>query len=232
MKFWIAGTIEECATAASTGLISAVVTNPTVIADWCADGKSLEQACDECLQAIKLPLFVQLPDASSDVLIRQVLELKDRDPRLMPKLPCTAKALTATRVLTDRGIDCLLTCVCSLEQAVLCSVAGAKWVCPYFARVNQYGEDAELLITQIQHALRPKGHDTLIFPASIRSRADAAACIRGGADGLIIFAKLFRQMFEHPVTEQSLTAFSTNDWPRIRHNFKAGKTASESSIQP
>ncbi|MEO6915106.1 MAG: hypothetical protein ABI151_05145, partial [Chitinophagaceae bacterium] len=60
MKIWISGTLEEITLAGKTGLIDAVVTNPTVIANWTSNGQTLEEVITLAIKQTGLPLYVQL----------------------------------------------------------------------------------------------------------------------------------------------------------------------------
>lgn len=212
---WIAGTIDQCAADASTGLVKAVVTNPTVVADWCAGGESLESVCRQMLDQTSLPLFIQLRGPTTEQFLAEAEWLKTISARIVPKLPATHAALVAVSTLADRNIDCLVTTVCSLEQAYLSAAARARWICPYVARVNDAGGDAFTLIRDAADYYRRNKLRTQIMPASVRSSADVAACLRAGADGVIVFHDLFLTLFEHPVMAASLAQFESQDWARI-----------------
>ncbi len=47
MTIWIAGTLNQVLAACQTGLVSAIVTNPTVMADWTKDGQTLESVATD-----------------------------------------------------------------------------------------------------------------------------------------------------------------------------------------
>ncbi|MGN6506218.1 MAG: transaldolase family protein [Tepidisphaeraceae bacterium] len=212
---WIAGTIDECASAASTGLTSAIVTNPTVIAKWCAGTRTLEAVCQEMLERAPLPLFVQLRGPMTAQYLAEAAHLRKISTRVVPKLPATLDGLAAVRALADRGVESLVTTVCSLEQAYLCAAAGARWICPYVARVNDAGGNAFTLIRDAAEYYRRTNAGIRIMPASVRTRLDAEECLRAGADGVIVFHDLFLTLFDHPVMMNSLEKFEAEDWSRI-----------------
>jgi len=214
-SLWIAGTIDQCTASAGTGLVDAVVTNPTVVASWCAGGESMESVCREMLDRTSVPLFIQLRGPRTEQFLTEAEHLKSLSPRIVPKLPATHAGLVAVRKLADRNIDSLVTTVCSLEQAYLCATARARWICPYVARVNDAGGDAFGLIRDAADYFRRNHLRTQIMPASVRSAADVASCLRAGADGVIVFHDLFLTLFEHPVMAASLAQFETKDWSRI-----------------
>ncbi len=213
---WIAGSISECAEVGRTGVPGAIVTNPTVVADWCRDGMTFHQAVRACLDAVPdLPLFIQLRGPVRADYLDQAAALRAISERVVPKLPATVEALAAVKTLAGQGVDSLVTTVCSLSQASLAAAADAAWICPYWARVREAGGDPARLIREASALYRRGGHRTRIVPASIRSVADADEAFEAGADGVIVFHNVFREMHQHPLMASSLASFERDDWSRI-----------------
>ena len=71
MKIWIAGEIEEVKRAAATGLVSAVVTNPAVMARCTAHGQKMEEVCADVCSVTALPLYVQLRGPTTGDFLRE-----------------------------------------------------------------------------------------------------------------------------------------------------------------
>lgn len=215
MNIWIAGSPEQVAQAAQTGLVSAVVTNPTVIADWTKDGASLESVATSVIEATKLPLYIQLHGPGRDRFLREAEYLKKVSPHIIPKIPATLEGLAAAAVLERQGIETLITTVCSLNQAYVAAVAGVTAICPYYSRLRDHGDDAAKFIRNVADMYRREGIKTRIRPASVRSVEDVAQCLQSGADGVIVFYEVFQQLTAHPVSDSSLASFE-NDWQRIK----------------
>ncbi|MBC7568955.1 MAG: hypothetical protein H7319_04370 [Spirosoma sp.] len=213
MTIWIAGSPEQVIEAAKTGLVSAVVTNPTVIASWTQHGESLESVAQSVVQATRLPLYVQLHGPTRQQFLRETEHLKRVSDLIIPKIPATLDGLAAARDLEASGTETLITTVCSLTQAYVCAVAGVTSICPYFSRLRDSGENAAQFIADVSAMYRREGIKTRIRPASVRSVQDVEDCLLNGADGVIIFYDLFRKLIPHPVTDTSLTAFEA-DWQR------------------
>lgn len=215
MNIWIAGSPEEVAEAAQTGLVSAVVTNPTVIADWTKGGQSLESVAASVIQATGLPLYIQLHGPGREQFLREADYLKSVSKLIIPKIPATLEGLAAARILESKGIETLITTVCSLNQAYVAAVAGVTAICPYYSRLRDHGEDAAQFIRDVADMYRREGVNTRIRPASVRSVEDVAQCLLNGADGVIVFYEVFRQLTAHPVSDKSLADFE-NDWQQIK----------------
>lgn len=218
MNIWIAGTIEEVKKAAKTGLVSAVVTNPTVIASWTKNGRSLEEVSKEIIADTQLPLYIQLRGDSKSQFLKETEYLKGISDLIVPKIPSTLEGLSAAKELEDNNTETLITTVVSINQAYACTAAGATTICPYLNRLQETGEDALAFIKNTAEMYRRANAKTKIMPASVRSVTDMQEALIAGSDGVIIFYPLFVDLFTHQVTESSLKAFK-EDWKTIPYNF-------------
>jgi transaldolase len=215
--------MKEVIKAADTGLPGAIVTNPTVIADWTANGNTLEEVVREVCEATDLPLYIQLRGPDVDQLKSQGDALAAISPQVCLKLPATLAGMEATAYFSKAGRTTLVTTICSMEQAYLAACAGADAICPYMSRLDDAGGSSIRLIADISELYSCNGCETRIFPASVRTCQQIGEAMRAGAHGVIIFDNLFREMTGHPVTESSLAAFESDDWSRIPSGPPAGK---------
>lgn len=218
MNIWIAGTIEEVKEAAKTGLVSAVVTNPTVIASWTKTGRSLEELSKEVIEYTQLPLYIQLRSETKAELLRETAYLKKISDAIVPKIPSTLAGLSAAKVLEDNGTETLITTVVSINQAYACAAAGATTICPYLNRLQEADEDALGFIKNTAEMYKRASAKTKIMPASVRTTTDVQEALIAGSDGVIIFYPLFVEMFNHQVTASSLKSFN-EDWKTIPYHF-------------
>lgn len=218
MNIWIAGTIEDVKKAAKTGLVSAIITNPTVIASWTKNGRSLEEVSREVVTDTHLPLYIQLRGETTMDFLREAAYLKEISDLIVPKIPSTLAGLSAAKVLEGNGTETLITTVVSVNQAYACAAARATTICPYLNRLQEAGEDALAFIKNTAEMYRRLAVKTKIMPASVRSTADIQDALVAGSDGVIIFYPLFLEMFNHPVTAASLKSFN-EDWKTIPYKF-------------
>jgi transaldolase len=214
MKLWIAGSIEQVLEASQTGLVDAIVTNPTVISDWTKDGTPLEDAVGYVCSRSTLPLYVQLCGPDAATFLREYEELQSISERVRPKLPATLEGLSAARTLESENIPTLVTTVCSIPQAYAAAVAQASAICPYIGRLNDAGIDAIGLIRSVAEMYAHNKISTEIVPASVRTLDDVVFALTSGANGVIVFYSLFLELFENEVARQSLEGFE-KDWKKI-----------------
>ncbi|MCC5848459.1 MAG: hypothetical protein JJU29_10215 [Verrucomicrobia bacterium] len=212
MKLWIAGTVPQVIAAAQTGIPSAIVTNPTVVAEWTtAAQRPIEEIARQILAETDLPLYIQLRGPDTDGFLREAEHFEGISPRILPKLPSTTEGIAAAAALERQGRTTLVTTVCSVSQAYLCAAAGVSAICPYYARLDQSGEDAAGFLQRVSKLFLAHDAPTRILPASIRTVAQAEAALCAGATGVIVFDEVFRALCSHPVSHASLEAFE-RDW--------------------
>lgn len=222
MQIWIAGSIEEVTTAVATGLPTAVVTNPAVIALWTKGGKTLEEVIGDTTSRVTTPVYVQLYGPRKDAFISEADYLRHISVQVCPKLPATLDGIAAAKALADKGFKTLITAVCSLEQAYAAAAAGADAICPYVARLNDFDQSAEALLYSINEMYDRHTVMTKVIPASVRTLEEVQLCLKTGCDGVILFYDLFTRMFEHPVMHRSIDGFE-KDWNSFRYLFRSRK---------
>lgn len=206
-RIWVAGPVDELIEACTTGIPGAIVTNPDVVAGWFReDGRDPVETAVELVNRTALPLFLQLAGPDRASFLRQAGAIARRDPRLLPKLPATAEGLAAAADLSTRG-PLLITAVSSLAQAAIAATAGARFLCPYFARLRDAGIDPADLCARGAACFERMGCPTEFVPASIRSVDDFQSALAAGATGGIVFTGLFREMLDHPATAAALAGF-------------------------
>lgn len=219
MKIWISGTLEEIELASKTGLVDAVVTNPSVIANWTLNGQSLEDVIKIAIKQTGLPLYVQLRSKNKNDFLRETEYLKNISDRLIPKIPSTLEGIMAAAELEKSGTETLVTTVVSIPQAYACAAAGVTTICPYLNRLQESGTNALNFMENLSAIYSKQSVKTQIMPASIRTVTDVEGALIAGCSGVIIFYPLFKEIFSHNVTTQSLSSFD-NDWKNIPYHFK------------
>lgn len=216
-RLWVAGPIDELLVAAQSGLVDALVTNPKVLADWSAAGSQpVELLAAELADATGLPVYLQLRGPDEAGFLRQAEKLRTTHPLLLPKLPADAPGLAATRRLAAE-FPVLVTGVATLAQVFAAHAAGARFICPYFARLRDAGVNMVELLEQSARLAARYALPMEIVPASVRDGQDVRLALQAGATGVIVFTGLFRALLRHESTEQALAEFE-KDWASVRTN--------------
>ena len=121
--------------------------------------------------------------------------------RILIKLASTWEGIRAAEILQKEGIDCNLTLLFSLAQAVACADAGAFLISPFVGRITDWYKKAEgrdsyepdedpgvLSVRRIYDYYKSNGIDTVVMGASFRNVDQIKAL--AGCDNLTIAPKL------------------------------------------
>jgi transaldolase len=134
--------------------------------------------------------------------------------RILIKLATTWEGVQAARVLQKEGINCNMTLLFCLAQAVACAEAGAKLISPFVGRILDWykkdtgkdypsAEDPGVLsVREIYAYYKKYGYPTEVMGASFRSKAEVLEL--AGCDLLTISPNLLAELQQStdPVTRK------------------------------
>lgn len=125
--------------------------------------------------------------------------------RILIKLASTWEGIRAAEVLQGEGVDCNLTLLFSMAQAVACADAGAFLISPFVGRITDWykkaegrdGYDAEedpgvLSVRRIYDYYKSNGIKTVVMGASFRNAGQIKAL--AGCDNLTISPALLDEL--------------------------------------
>jgi transaldolase len=124
--------------------------------------------------------------------------------RILIKIASTWEGIKAAEVLQKEGINCNLTLLFSLPQAVACADAGVKLISPFVGRILDWykastkkdyspAEDPGVLsVTEIFHYYKKHGHKTEVMGASFRNVGEITEL--AGCDLLTIAPSLLGEL--------------------------------------
>ena len=199
------------------GVISGVTTNPSLI-------KKADRDPDEVYEYIIKDLAVndlsiEVDGLTADSLINNGITYGKLYPHNATiKLPCTEDGIMACKTLSLMGIPVNMTLVFSVNQAILCSLAGATYISPFVGRLDDNGTDGIGLIREIAKVFCHNRSNTKILAASIRNTRQVAEAFAAGAHICTIPPKVFDKMFKHTLTDIGYEKFLL-DSGQISLNF-------------
>lgn len=145
--------------------------------------------------------------------------------RILIKLAATWEGIRAAKILQDEGIDCNLTLLFSLAQAVACADAGVFLISPFVGRitdwhkvkdgVGDYAPDEDpgvQSVRRIYDYYKSNGIQTAVMGASFRNTDQIKAL--AGCDNLTIAPNLLDELGD-----------DTGDLPRVLSPEKASGIA-------
>ena len=190
----------------TSGLVSGITTNPTLIHKsgrdpWKVYRDIIELGIDD--------LSIEVMGDSTNELITNSLTINENYGNVATiKLPCTLEGLKACKHLSNIGIRVNMTLVFSPSQAILCSIAGATYISPFIGRMDDNSLCGLGLISDISKIYHKHKVKTKILAASIRSVQSVGTAFELGAHICTIPPRVFDDMAKHVLTDKGLEQFN------------------------
>ena len=186
----------------STGLISGITTNPTLIRK---SGKDVQEVYWELVKLGIDDISMEVVgDSEEDLFSRAMGHVKTYGDHITVKLPCTIDGLKVCQRLSALSIRTNVTLIFSPAQAILASLAGATYISPFIGRMDDNSLDGMKLISEIKHTLTT---DTKILAAAIRDPQSVGTAFALGADICTVPPAVFDRMYNHVLTDKGLEQF-------------------------
>ena len=190
----------------TSGLISGVTTNPTLIKK---SGRDPWKVYNDIIELGVDDLSIEVNGDTCNELISNSMNVNENYGNVATiKLPCTIEGIKACKHLTRVGIKVNMTLVFSVSQAILCSLAGATYVSPFIGRMDDNSLDGIKLINDISNIYASKGINTKVLAASVRDTQSVGVAFGVGADICTIPPKVFDNMSKHVLTDVGLEQFN------------------------
>ena len=187
----------------STGLISGITTNPTLIFK---SGKHPQTVYQELIKLGIDDISMEVMGDSEDELFKNAMgHVKSYAEKATIKLPCTIDGLKACKRLSAINVRTNVTLIFSPAQAILASLAGATYISPFIGRMDDNSLDGMKLINDISNSLRSK---TKILAASIRDPQSVGMAFTLGADICTVPTDVFDKMYKHVLTDAGIAQFN------------------------
>ena len=187
----------------STGLISGITTNPTLIFK---SGRHPQTVYQELIDLGIDDISMEVVGDSEEELFKNAMgHVKTYDSKATIKLPCTIDGLKACKRLSAINVRTNVTLIFSPAQAILASLAGATYISPFIGRMDDNSLDGMKLINDISNTLRS---DTKILAASIRDPQSVGTAFALGADICTVPVNVFDKMYKHVLTDKGIEQFN------------------------
>ena len=194
--------VKEVKKRLSTGLISGVTTNPTLIF------KSGKHPQDVYWDLIKLGIddvsMEVVGDNEEDLFSRAMGHVKSYGKHATIKVPCSVDGLRVCKRLSAVNVRVNVTLIFSPAQAILASLAGATYISPFIGRMDDNSLDGMKLINDIHNT----GVSAKILAASIRDPQSVGTAFALGADICTIPISVFDKMYQHVLTDKGIEQFN------------------------
>lgn len=216
MKLYLdTANLDEIKKVAAMGLLDGVTTNPTLISKEKGEFKEiLRNIC----AVVSGPVSAEVVSTNSEGMLREGHELAKIHPNIVVKIPMTRDGLVAVRRLANDKVRTNVTLVFSSNQALLAAKAGASFVSPFLGRLDDISHVGMDLVRQIIAIFDNYDFETAVLAASLRHPVHVVEAALAGADIATVPAKVFDQMFNHPLTDIGVERFLA-DWAKIKQTI-------------
>lgn len=217
MKIFIdSANLAEIEDALQRGFPSGITTNPSILAreekgDFREHIRRIIDLIDK--HGYEIPLSVEVFSTRPDEMVAQAEEFVRHFgayPHLNIKVPVGWDELTVVRELRRRDIKVNCTCCMSYNQAILAAQAGARYVSVFFGRIKDLGYDAGLVVRQLRATFQERQWPGELIVGSIRHIMDVNEALQAGADIVTVPPRFFRQLTQHPKTDEVVGQFVTD----------------------
>ena len=194
--------VKEVKKRLSTGLISGITTNPTLIF------KSGKHPQNVYWELIKLGIndvsMEVVGDNEEDLFSRAMGHVKTYGKHATIKVPCSVDGLRVCKRLSTVNVRVNVTLIFSPAQAILASLAGATYISPFIGRMDDNSLDGMKLINDIKNT----GVSAQILAASIRDPQSVSTAFALGADICTVPVSVFDKMYKHVLTDKGIEQFN------------------------
>lgn len=191
--------------AVSTGLIDAIATNPSKVAQA---GKSYRQVVEEIRKFFEGLIMVQAVGETTEEICDCARRLHQIDPLLMIKITANKMGLAAVKIVVPEGVRTNATLIFNPTQALLAGLAGSTSVSVFVGRARMCGYDGIETVRKVRQLFDSfELKDTDIAACSIKDVEQVIDSIIAGAHTVAVPLNVFEAMCEHPLTNNGLDAF-------------------------
>ena len=199
---WLAGDPEDLKAWMPRGA-AGIVTNTIVLNDMVKKYGQIKDVIQRYLDITDKRVVVEIDGHSTQELLDTGdVFVKMAPGRIILKIPATEYALDAFAELKKRGVETFCTTVFTLSQAAAVAQAGVTHVLPFCEPYREVGGDPTKLVRECRAMFDRWGDRPHITAALVRSVETAEACLRDGADGIIIFWPIFGEMMKARLTDE------------------------------
>ena len=213
---WLAGTPEDLKEWMPLG-IAGIVTNTVVLNQYAKEHGTVIDLLKKYLDITDKPIVMEIDGHSVEELLEVGKVFTDLSDQIILKIPCTVIGLKAFSILKDEGVETCCTTVFSLTQAAAVAQAGAAHILPFCEPVKEVGGDPTKLVRDCAQMFKGWQQRPYIMAALIRTVETAHAAFRDGCDELVTMWTVYRDMMDHPLTEQWNKTFM-DEWADMHEN--------------
>ena len=200
-QIWLAGDPDDLKSWLKYGT-AGIVTNTVVQKEMTEKHGTLIELTKKYLDITDKQVVIEIDGHSTQELLDIGEVFTRMSDQIILKIPCTIHGLGAFEVLAKEKVETFCTTVFSLTQAVAVAQAGADHILPFCEPFKELGVDPGKLVKECSDTFKNWNNRPKITAALVRSIDVAYSAIINGADGIIIFWPIYKELMENPLTNQ------------------------------
>jgi len=205
--------LDEIKKVAAMGLLDGVTTNPTLVS---REKGAFKDILRNICEVVPGPVNAEVVAMDSEGMVREGRDLAKIHPNIVVKIPMTREGMVAVRKLSNEKIPINVTLIFSPTQALLAAKAGASYVSPFLGRLDDISHVGMDVVRDIITIFGNYDFETQVLAASLRNPVHVIEAAMAGADISTLPAKVFDQLFNHPLTDIGLAKF-LEDWEKVKN---------------
>ena len=198
--------VESVKSRLTTGLISGITTNPTLIRKA---GKNPQHVYQALIDLGINDISMEVVGDSEEELFKNAMgHVKTYGEKATIKLPCSVDGLKVCKRLHTVGVRTNVTLIFSVSQAILAALAGATYISPFIGRMDDNSLDGIKLINDITNIFKSQYINTMVLAASLRDVQSVGVAFGVGADICTVPTDVFDDMYNHVLTDKGIAQFN------------------------
>lgn len=213
MKFFLdTANLNAIEKAHETGLINGITTNPTHLSKEGGDIITLIKRICKIMEPDDVS--VEITEKESAAVYKQAKEIAALASNVVVKVPCHKEYAPIIKKLVEDGVAVNITLLFSVNQGLLMSKLGVKYISPFIGRLDDIDVEGIDVIYDLKQIMHNYNFTTQILAASMRSPLHIHQAALAGADIATVPVKLFESLLDHPLTDKGMLLFD-EDWKKL-----------------
>jgi transaldolase len=205
--------VDDARRAAAMGFITAITTNPVLLAKTMAEDqrlKSREDVVAALCDVFPGTVMVQLMADTAEEREAEGRRLVNLRPgRIGLKIPAVPDNFPLARRFAADGYTVGMTTIFSAGQAYLACEAGATIIFPYVNRSTRWLGDGLALVRQMRAVVDALKSPAQIIAASLKTPDEAVETLLAGAHGLTVPMEIIWGLGHHPLSDRAIAEFAS-----------------------
>ena len=195
----------------SLGVLKGVTTNPSILFK---EGQKREEIIPEILNNSEGIVFVQAAGNTYEEMLadcQNILALNNE--RIALKIPANIPGFQVMKELKSRSDApiILATAIFSVDQSLLCGLAGCEYIAPYVNRMENNNIDPYEVVRKTRKIFDDRGISTQILAASFKNTNQVVDIFAAGAHTATVSYDILVNMANKELAQASVNGFN-RDW--------------------